>query len=129
MKINRAVFSLCILVPLYEEGCMRKPPKMTPHTDAKACAVCHVEKDTMTHEVAAELKKDPVALCSTCHPKGVQDHKMDIVPTRPMPPNLPLSTEGKLVCHTCHDPHGKTKERAALRMEANALCMACHADK
>ena len=38
---------------------------------------------------------------------------------------LPL-VGGKVVCHTCHDPHDTRRERYGLWKELNALCRDCH---
>lgn len=130
MKVLHAALLIFVLTISAEIACVQKSQKMTPHTDAHACTVCHMEKQTGPRsEIIPELKKDPIALCVTCHPAGLQDHKIDVVPKKAPIAGLPLSRDGKIVCHTCHDPHGKSKEKAFLRMEANALCMACHPDK
>lgn len=39
--------------------------------------------------------------------------------------SLPL-VEGKVACHTCHDPHDTKRERFGLWKELNALCRDCH---
>jgi predicted CXXCH cytochrome family protein len=38
---------------------------------------------------------------------------------------LPLEPGGRVVCHTCHDPHD-VKSRGGLRKTFNELCLSCH---
>lgn len=88
-----------------------------PHGD---CLLCHKEKDSK------ELKFSINELCLKCHPLSTQrDHPVNLKATV-RPDRLPLDTEGKITCITCHEPHGKTKEVKLLRMQFNILCQECH---
>ena len=58
----------------------------------------------------------------TPHSKG---HDVGTPLVRKAPVALPL-VDGKVACHTCHDPHDIKRERFGLRKELNALCRDCH---
>jgi predicted CXXCH cytochrome family protein len=40
---------------------------------------------------------------------------------------LPLGEGGRIVCHTCHDPHDVKAHRKGLRLDYQPLCDQCHA--
>lgn len=96
------------------------------------CRSCHM---------AVSIKKDgalrkPVSeICAGCHRLPHQSHPVDIVPTLQVPPDLPLDSQGRLTCATCHDPHRPylnplTGSRTMyLRRDGpnRELCLACHA--
>jgi len=92
---------------------------ISPHNDSqrKFCYICHLENSVKTYG-------DNVQLCLRCHPMGRNDHPVDI-PAGELKTWLPLS-EGRIVCHTCHDQHNKTQEKAMLRTGFNRLCRECH---
>ncbi|MFZ5480896.1 MAG: cytochrome c3 family protein [Myxococcota bacterium] len=101
---------------------------------------------------------DEGATCLQCHDGLVRDsrevwdptrehHPVRIVPERDLPDLFPLDESGEIACSTCHSPHGVVdparadtdaaplvRHRSAgspfLRLErdADALCLACHAD-
>jgi predicted CXXCH cytochrome family protein len=86
----------------------------------KECIDCHKEKDSK------ELKTEVNALCLGCHPQSIErDHPINIKPAI-QPKNLPLDSEGKINCITCHEPHGKGTVESLLRMDFNQLCQECH---
>lgn len=113
--ILNAVFVLMLLLinpnPLHGEVLKK------PHED---CLNCHKEKDSK------ELKSPVNELCLKCHPLSTQrDHPVNIKATvRPV--KLPLDSEGRITCITCHEPHGKTGKERLLRMQFNDLCRECH---
>lgn len=84
------------------------------------CLECHKDKDSK------ELKMVVNELCLKCHPFSTRrDHPVNIKASV-KPEKLPLDSEGKITCITCHEPHGKTKEDRLLRMQFNTLCRECH---
>lgn len=96
--------------------------------------------------------------CLQCHDGLMNDsrevwdaatkhHPRDIVPTDTLSEFFPLDSEGKLVCTTCHSPHGvvdagtgdseaaplvrhnsDSSPFTRLDKDGDALCIACHAD-
>lgn len=92
-----------------------------PGTVHKDCTTCHGKDEEKT-----AIKKKINETCQACHPgsKG-RDHEVGIVSK--MPDNkLPLGEGDIITCATCHELHGKTKEKALLRMNFNDLCKSCH---
>lgn len=92
--------------------------------------------------------------CLQCHDGLVLDsrevwdpklshHPVDIVPERDLPDVFPLSDAGKIVCTTCHSPHGvvnglgddvagRVRHQSTsspfqrLERTQDAMCLACH---
>ena len=82
------------------------------------CQRCHLPGHT-------DVNGDPVALCAQCHDPARMKHPFG-VPARAIPKALPLTAEGQIVCHTCHDPHDVKKRRGGLRLDYRELCAQCH---
>jgi predicted CXXCH cytochrome family protein len=94
---------------------------MNPHDyrGAPYCAWCHEGRDPAA-------KGDPVALCAQCHPPSIMKHPYGR-PAKQLPAALPLGEGGRIVCHTCHDPHDVKAHRKGLRLDYQPLCDQCHA--
>lgn len=92
-----------------------------PHAyrGAPLCQRCHPDRD-------ARLAADPVALCSRCHDLRHASHPVDVIQKHPAEVSLPLGSGGRVVCHSCHDPHDLSRKPAGLRREFTALCLECH---
>ncbi|MEW6571752.1 MAG: cytochrome c3 family protein [Nitrospirota bacterium] len=116
MKIKILIIglSLCFLSPISAHPAQKHE-----------CSFCHLP--------AAEGKgmqlKEPVNdLCLKCHPTrkcvNESEHEVDIVPSMTVE-GLPLSSDGKMTCITCHNPH-KWSSLNLLRMEPTLLCLKCH---
>lgn len=90
----------------------------SPHAfrGAPLCQACHVRGDG--------LREDPVSLCHRCHAFHGQSHPTGVV-QKGAAGGLPL-WEGKVACHSCHDPHDVKGRKAGLRRAADDLCVACH---
>lgn len=92
-----------------------------------------------------DLNRDPVKpgpkLCFQCHDGLVVDsrehwdpdrknHPVDVTPDDlvTIPEDLPLSDDGKIVCLTCHSPHGTPEGATFVRATVtdSALCTGCH---
>lgn len=88
-------------------------------------------------------------VCETCHDGSVQtsahvwdealeQHPVDVVPRKAIPPPFTVDEEGRLYCGTCHIPHkmGAAVDLPADEMEVflkeprarSELCLACHTD-
>lgn len=99
---------------------------VNPHDfgDRRHCGVCHTENPP-------ELSHDPVTTCTKCHEENVGDHPVvrhpiGKRPKEPFPSILPLSSDGRMVCYTCHDPHKKSAQPNLLRVDYFGLCSTCH---
>jgi predicted CXXCH cytochrome family protein len=89
------------------------------HEGKPLCQRCHAQGET-------RLAVDPVALCARCHEPGNMKHPFGVVAAS-APSSLPLSRDGRIVCHTCHDPHSVKAHPHGLRLAFRQLCAQCHA--
>jgi predicted CXXCH cytochrome family protein len=90
-----------------------------------SCAHCHPAGD---HDTL--IWPDPV-MCLRCHEEEIMhgmSHPVGIPVTVNTDPAL-LLLAGKMVCSTCHDPHGKTRHPNLLRRTGLGLCMPCHPEQ
>ncbi|MBI5492537.1 MAG: cytochrome c3 family protein [Deltaproteobacteria bacterium] len=99
---------------------------VNPHDfrDKTMCGACHRGSTPL-------LIFDPVTTCVKCHHGNIENHPvakhpLGTVPRIKLPPTLPLSPQGQIVCYTCHAPHG-SKHPMMLRVEYLRLCVLCHA--
>lgn len=92
-----------------------------PHREGgKAlCQRCH-------DRGAPGVKKDAIALCADCHDAARMRHPFRVEAPGRAAGKLPLLPGNLVACHTCHDPHGTSARRSALRMSYRNLCVACH---
>jgi predicted CXXCH cytochrome family protein len=97
--------------PAAEVAALRSPHD---YKGKPLCQRCHAPDGKLTAE--------PSALCAGCHALDHGNHPVNVV-QRPPPDDLPLLAEGKVACHTCHDPH---QRKSALRKPFDALCTSCH---
>lgn len=100
---------------------------VNPHMvgDAMLCFECH------TADIP-RLKRAHVATCTRCHRGNISDHPVVGHPLDrpvfihdPVPP-LPLTSDKRIVCTTCHDPHEDTGFKSLLRVQLRGLCVQCH---
>lgn len=83
------------------------------------CQACHVPD-------SERLRAGPVGSCVHCHQvPHSPGHEAGTLLVRKHQVALPL-VAGRVVCHTCHDPHDVKRERFGLRKNLNALCLDCH---
>lgn len=121
---NLLLATLYSLLVLALSGSARlEAKKINPHREQKSCLECHIKKGY------AELKKSTFELCAKCHQKIISAglHPLEGLHNRTTTTveGLPLK-EGKIVCITCHEPHGKTEYQGLLRKDPNDLCVSCH---
>jgi len=116
------------LCPAYalSESLEEIPEVVNPHNFVvkKYCSSCHTEKPP-------ELSFDAVTTCTKCHPENIGNHPVARHPLGKkagidVPGLLPLTADGRLVCHTCHDPHNRSMHRKMLRVDYFKLCASCH---
>ncbi len=89
------------------------------------CTACH--NPHSSNSMMYFLKKDYTTdLCYTCHKKeDMKDHRhpVGIKPTRvKLPASRRLDKKGRLICTTCHNPHGDDSPR----MLPKEGCAGCH---
>ncbi|TAL24568.1 MAG: hypothetical protein EPN94_07045 [Nitrospirae bacterium] len=127
MKILALIFTVMIFsasctLPGFKKTTEVKPSEVTAHKD---CNMCH-----LPHKMGGGilLSKPLSELCSSCHQAriGAGEHKVGIKPSMPTE-GLPLDTDGKITCITCHDPHGAKGYESLLRAPSfTELCKKCH---
>lgn len=124
-----------------------------------AAPVPSLIRTTLVAPNASPAGTDEGDSCLQCHDGLVRDgrevwdtslghHPRNVVPVDELPAFLPLDSQGRLVCTTCHSPHGVVSAAEAeaatssspplvrhsssgtpflrLDSEADALCLACH---
>ncbi len=85
------------------------------------------------HATNAPVEYAGLTACLQCHPKAA-DHGAShpLVRVRnggdyAVPETLPLGEGGRMLCNTCHDPHGGSEYRQHMRMDPDReLCIQCH---
>ncbi len=87
------------------------------HGGKPLCQRCHRPGE-------AGIVDEPIALCARCHDPARMKHPFGVPPST-APGDLPLA-DGRIVCHTCHDPHDVKARRSGLRLDYGALCARCH---
>jgi len=114
---------LCILLLLACAGLRPKKEvrKINPHREQKYCLQCHIK------EGSRKLRASTTKLCIRCHQKIIKDgcHPVNVVYSKQVA-GLLYFEKKRIVCITCHEPHGKMKYGKLLRMNPNDLCLACH---
>ncbi|MBI5233655.1 MAG: cytochrome c3 family protein [Deltaproteobacteria bacterium] len=121
------VFVVVFLVMLIEIRSVRaEDPAVNPHSPEVAgyCGVCHAAK-------MPELLHDSVTTCVKCHETNITNHPVTRHPIGKtvrinVPSPLPLTKDRKIVCTTCHEPHGQTDYPKMLRAEYDGFCIRCH---
>lgn len=92
--------------------------------DPERCKPCHPDPSK------PDLKNEHIdALCRECHEADRhpdKSHKSDIQMPVGMTTWLPLAPGGRIGCHTCHDPHGTTKNIYQGGDQVGAMCRSCH---
>ncbi len=93
-----------------------------PPFKAGNCTGCH---DPHSANYKYNLKASKKDLCKLCHVIPIPGHLHEMYGNPPrikLPPDLPLTSDGKIMCLTCHDPHGAKGNKLTRR----SGCDACH---
>jgi len=112
----------------------------TPHAFGPGdCRGCHLTNpDRARSEGRNRLRMvAPVKqLCARCHWKITENysHPVEVYPVDVrIPPDMPLSWNGRMTCSTCHDIHGSATTPSGKRSfflrrgtRGRAFCMTCH---
>jgi predicted CXXCH cytochrome family protein len=111
----------------------RPAPGPDVHRPDAACQGCHTAD-------AAALGRDPAAArsalvpdidarCMSCHGGEGPSHKTGVMPRGAVPANLPLSSNGQIMCATCHFVHGegeRSRDYQRIDNRRGQLCLTCH---
>jgi hypothetical protein len=108
-----------------------------PHIEL-GCASCHgVSRPERGADGVVQMKEggDITKMCYGCHDKSSNIHPVDIRPSMKVPAGLPLNSQGKIDCNTCHDMHMARTKDHMLRGFAEGkykmrpdLCIDCHGE-
>jgi predicted CXXCH cytochrome family protein len=100
------------------------------------CSFCHLSSeapplDDKNHENRLlTMEEIGIDICYKCHlmEKLGVSHPVGIYPSGKIrvPEVLPTGTEGRLLCITCHSPHGSDEEYIGRKPVSAQLCIACH---
>ncbi len=125
---------------------------ISPHVSREeeagiACLICHRDAPTIkdTRETVTLVTQNIVKMCNFCHIIDTDNHPLNVDRTIEISKALPLSRNKKVVCITCHDPHGTVntinflRERYVIDLEFGKYenphnikeyfnCLKCHVD-
>ena len=102
----------------------------SPHASRGiACVNCHtlMEKTSDRYQLAKVGEKTPffnrraeIEVCGQCHlQRQAQLMRSSHMPVR----------EGKLVCTSCHNPHGTPNPKQLIQATTNENCLSCHTER
>jgi hypothetical protein len=110
-----------------------RPQHENVHRPDAECAGCHTaERPQLAADAAAarmNLAADIDARCSACHDDEGPSHHVGILPHKPVPATLPLSSSGLIMCATCHFVHGERDpvgNFVRIDNSRGGLCLTCH---
>jgi predicted CXXCH cytochrome family protein len=101
-----------------------------------SCLECHRRLPFKGGRILFSSETGPA--CKTCHnsyhgSKGRGTaHPENIVPSMRIPPDMPLDSNGKTTCITCHTYHTGYKDESGKKLfflrraEVKTLCFSCH---
>jgi DmsE family decaheme c-type cytochrome len=123
---------------------IRMPTKMAPRDVSEICTTCHNRGNQALWQGSMHDSRN--ASCITCHsihsPKSEQGqltkttqigtcaqcHRPQVLKLQ-RTAHMPVR-EGKLVCTSCHNPHGTTNQRLLkVGNYVNESCVSCHTEK
>jgi predicted CXXCH cytochrome family protein len=84
---------------------------------APLCQRCHASAD-------GKLRVKEPELCYECHKATTMTHVGKL--QQPPPKTLPYEEGGRIICHTCHEPHDVKAHKLGFRQEYRPLCLECH---
>lgn len=107
------IFALVFYLPVGWAG--ENPHEINQQTPSDSCLLCHatlpkkpfVSKDRqIIVPNMADYKADGVGMCAMCHDPNRAKHMLGRKIEIPLPKELPLTEDKKIVCLTCHYAHG-----------------------
>ncbi len=128
----RAVLLFIILLLARSSPGAAQPPD--PHNDITRtrCLECH--EALPFRDASLRFKDTSDRACLRCHAlDGRTSHPVGVRVSRRLPADMPVSTDGRLLCITCHTFHTSSylpvfKKRVRLRrtVMGRAFCASCH---
>ncbi len=125
--IFTALFFFACLVPAFAEHGRAKDVR---------CLDCHISLPFNNRDLG--FYDDTYKICLSCHKSyhGTESgfaHPSKIVPSMPVPADMPLDSAGRITCITCHtfhsDYYGDSKGKKVFylrRVRGKTFCYSCH---
>jgi DmsE family decaheme c-type cytochrome len=88
-------------------------------TRGVACTECHTIMRSVSRKANLKTESE-LDTCFQCH----KDRRAQLFRSSHMP-----LREGKMVCSSCHNPHGSATEALLIANSINETCYKCHAEK
>jgi hypothetical protein len=101
---------------VYPEAEVKDAKNAHEYKGAALCQRCHASP--------GKLAKPEPDLCYDCHVAARMTHVGKI--QKPLPPTLPYEEGGRIICHTCHDPHDVKAQPHGFRLPYRDECLECH---
>jgi len=99
------------------------------HSRDVSCTSCHQVMRKVS-DTALLSKSTQIATCGGCHQiQNARQYRNAHMPLRPGEFNSSTADDGKMVCGSCHNPHGTISEKLIGGVTVNESCLSCHADK
>lgn len=109
------------------------------HLGDVRCIDCHAYLP-LNNVPPPPFQEGIVAVCRQCHGEhgclssdmgGVFVHPIEIMPSQPIPADMPLDRHGRMTCITCHYFHpykGKKQQTLSMlrRQPGKTFCFYCH---
>lgn len=102
---------------VYPEAEVKDVKDAHAYKGAALCQRCHASPD-------GKLRTKEPELCFECHADAKMTHVGKI--QKPPPATLPYEEGGRIICHTCHEPHDVKANRHGFRGEFTSVCLECH---
>ncbi|MGB8931638.1 MAG: cytochrome c3 family protein [Anaeromyxobacteraceae bacterium] len=102
----------------YPEAEVRDVKNAHEYKGAPLCQRCHASPGGKL------VVEDEAALCYQCHHAAKMTHVGKI--QSPLPKTLPFEEGGRIVCHTCHEPHDVKAQSFGFRAPYVQVCLECH---
>ncbi len=85
--------------------------KISPHNsedEGMSCLMCHRDTPSIrdTSKTVSLVSENIEKMCNFCHNIAVNEHPLNVDTTIEISEKLPRSKDGKVICVTCHEPHG-----------------------
>ena len=102
-------------------GAPEKKILLMNNDKSQLCGECHSDRFALTKKQAAEKRTHPVNIL----PGDIK------IPDAMIEEGVKLSTDGEIICQTCHKPHNATKKNHLLisKNEQDSLCQSCHVEQ
>jgi predicted CXXCH cytochrome family protein len=116
------LFVICVFMIPMQVGAENGP------AIKKDCKLCHGNHGMSVGNQGMLLISPVPDLCIGCHRDrvGGGEHVIGVTPSESVAEELPLDSDGKVTCTTCHTPHVDGAYPSMLRKQPEEICQSCH---